>query len=89
MSYTPGVWHAVQMDREWVIRTVYHDQRRAMRCTVFPATCRAGGQDNEANAKLIAAAPDLLHALKRILDIYDRPAVGDIARAAIAEVDDA
>ena len=87
MSYTPGVWHAVRMDGEWMIRTVYHDQQQR-RCTAFPATCRAGGQDNEANAKLIAAAPDLLHALKRILDIYDRPAVGDIARAAIAEMED-
>ena len=38
-----------------------------------------------ANARLIAAAPDLLDALVMMLDAYEIPAVRDRARAAIAK----
>ena len=44
--------------------------------------------DNEANAYLIAAAPDLLEALKGVMRVADRATVEfDAARAAIAKAE--
>lgn len=53
---------------------------------------RRGEEENRKNARLVAAAPDLLDALKAVVAIADRKTVEfDRARAAIAkaeEVDD-
>lgn len=55
--------------------------------------CRVGGPDREANARLIAAAPELLDAVHNLMDILrDYGAIDNLdirireARAAIAKV---
>lgn len=76
---------------EWKIRSV-HGQPRG---TEYVAKCSAAkGLSAEANARLIAAAPELLEALKNILreaelgrehGVVDCAAVADECRKAIAK----
>lgn len=66
-GHTPGKWEAVLYPSGWNIRTVYVDSASGMRTTAWPATIDCGGQPNEANARLISAAPDMLEALKEIV----------------------
>ena len=55
-----------------------------------PSICKLVGNDKDANARLIAAAPDLLEALQNLLKVHEGEGgtqyhAGDIARAAIAK----
>jgi hypothetical protein len=84
--HTPGPWCLFKFDDGWhvnqqngpgFVETVYRIEHRAAEC--------------EANAKLIAAAPDLLAALNAMLthmgmdeDEWNKPTF-DQARAAIAK----
>lgn len=59
MTYTPGPW--IDLGRGTIV-----DTRR----TPVAVTCfRTNGAPEEANARLIAAAPELLAALKAFMDI--------------------
>lgn len=59
MAITPGTWEVWQSPSgKWAVRAVYEDDQ-GNRHTTWPAVCNATGEDNEANARLIAAAPKL------------------------------
>lgn len=86
-GHTPGPWETWQAPGTswWTVRAVYHDDM-GRRVTAYPAICNAGMQPNGANARLIAAAPELLEALKQVVSVADRKTVEfDLARAAIAK----
>lgn len=69
-KHTPGAWELWQAPTgEFAVRTTYTDDQ-GRRTTTWPAVCNAGGQPNEANARLIAAAPDMLEALKQFVEEY-------------------
>lgn len=59
-KWTPGKWEPwLSPDKKiWTVRSVYQDVH-GRRNTAWPAVCNAGAQDNEANAHLISAAPDM------------------------------
>lgn len=72
-AHTPGKWEAwkpASSINEWVVRSVYYVGKTRM--TAFPAVCRSGNQDNEANARLIARAPELLDANAQLRDEVDK-----------------
>lgn len=79
-QHTPGPWHAMPFNGG---ETIYaHDNHRVAECL---ATGKHG-EKHEANARLIAAAPELLAALQNILAANpDLAEVADEARAAIAK----
>ena len=89
-KHTPGPWVVVGS------RTKYVEARLVVSLMQEVAACgptladEGYGQQQEANARLIAAAPDLLEALKELADCgaeawgEDRPCV-KWARAAIAK----
>jgi hypothetical protein len=87
INHVPGPWRVYGLAVKWVS----HGQWRIL--------AKAGGtgltiEANMANAKLIAAAPDMIAALERIADMRDtegnaiemhRDELRGIARAAIAK----
>lgn len=78
MTHTPGPWKF-----EGPTNTI-----RSVPANYWLATMDSwdGAVDNAANARLIAAAPDLLEALQGVLRVADRKtAEFDAARAAIAK----
>lgn len=92
-KHTPGPWQVEFAHTQQSSGIVYwqvHDGSDAIACNQF---CAAGNA--EANARLIAAAPDLLGALKEILESpesqensYDCfQGLKDLARAAIAKAE--
>jgi hypothetical protein len=98
--HTPGPWEAQGEARLVGTNEEHHlwcgniwplgPSYRGEICTVQSADHISGisRQEAEANARLIAAAPDLLAALKGILVITDRDhVVWDAARAAIAKAE--
>lgn len=60
-EHTPGPWTAIEEEHTYVIRDADDD----------PVVWEYGGIDNEANAWLIAAAPDLLAVCIGILECLD------------------
>jgi hypothetical protein len=84
MNHTPGPWH---VEHGETTETLIVDSQ-----SVFVAEA---AEDMEADARLIAAAPDLLAALERIeahgrewdrSHLHEHECYEDIARAAIAKV---
>jgi len=82
---TPGPWVVIKADRGFIISANYGAYDVSVVRNV-------GNQDNEANARLIAAAPDLLEACKAVVKFWDsiteEDCVNNIhvqARAAIAK----
>jgi len=66
-THTAGPWF-VTTDHTGKVATVYADSEGARVCTFLGAVPRNLGPDSiAANARLIAAAPDLLDALKAIV----------------------
>jgi hypothetical protein len=65
-NHTPGPWLALPTvaPRGWNI------EARGCTYTVAIARDGTGAPENEANARLIAAAPELLEALTRLRDCY-------------------
>ena len=63
-KHTPGTWNAWETpDSIWVVRAHYLNEK-GLACTAYVAVCSSGGQDNEANALLMATSPKMLAALK-------------------------
>lgn len=62
---TPGPWNYRDDEPEWV--TDSNDNIAVARVTRYNTDANA----QHANAKLIAASPDLLSALQKLLEIYD------------------
>lgn len=85
---TPGPWSAHD-DEESMATSVVMNDFGDILCVV--GTYMTSAEEDYANANLIAAAPDLLEALKSIMELQTRGYVvlGDkcteIARAAIAK----
>ena len=87
-GYTPGPWEAVfadvpygELGEAWTVDGVFHSI-----CTVDSPKAHA-----EANARLIAAAPCLVEALRMVLDeghSYESEGMArDHARALLARID--
>ena len=92
-AHTPGPWLAVTSDANTVV-SIFGKGRPTRIAEVHSYTPGFGPArpERDANAKLIAAAPDLLSALRLMLaDFEDYPAserpchAFDVARAAIAK----
>jgi len=64
-KHTPGPWKVKDCRPDVSTRQVWTDESRG---SVMIAT--TGGTDKEANARLIAAAPDLLEALRCVQGHY-------------------
>lgn len=88
--HTPGPWtftgaaEARAKDGINLNQICFGDKSRNRVCTV--AGHGVSKEENDANARLIAAAPELLEALEGVLRVADRKTVEfDAARAAIAK----
>jgi hypothetical protein len=82
MSHTPGPWG---YEKYCGTVRVFYDIGRGTR-----PICKLIGEDEEANAHLIAAAPHLFEALEMMLEMsemggFGKAAAEDVARAAIAK----
>lgn len=104
-KHTPGPWVVSRESNEWNSPTAPRREIDALKacefggeptryrlaCVQYPPTQAGtmGAQEREANARLIAAAPDLLAALKDIIEgvdecwMFDNPGSVDRAQAAI------
>lgn len=84
--FTPGPWVGQTGHRTDLIRGIH---ARGGRLVVrFGGIAAPTSGEGQANARLIAAAPDLLAALKAALSVADRATDEfDLARAAIAEAE--
>lgn len=77
-SHTPGPWAVPDIDGVWDDTIPIHALDGSVVGTAWPLTYRCGDDDPEtqANARLIAAAPELLEALRNLLST---PEVEDLA----------
>jgi hypothetical protein len=70
VEHTPGPW---SFDQDWHrIPTIFAAEGRTMVATIEKGTCGRDarpGADREANARLIAAAPDMLEALLEVRNL--------------------
>ena len=87
-KHTPGPWESMPVDagihRFGIICA--NDPLGTSANDIAAVWLRGGQQKTEANARLIAAAPDLLEALQAVVRVADRSTVEfDAARAAIAK----
>lgn len=62
--HTPGPWKAVKTSGSWEVRRDAHDDLPIAQLWKVAAV----GMSHEANARLLAAAPELLDALKSLHD---------------------
>ena len=98
MSFTPGPWHVSELDGRTVgpVRVLRADGDVPQLQAVARVMDRTG--EWQANARLIAAAPELLQALRDLVDDYEAilgdgltaetaPAELRTARAAIAKAE--
>lgn len=86
LAATQGPWKAVSALRSWMVVTA-HGQRTFNICAI-----NTDRIEQEANARLIAAAPELLAACRRVLaavDDGDEMAAVDQCRAAVAKAQEA
>lgn len=90
MSHTPGPWHA--HEEATIVRWGYVSTSEERNRKFFIASCfdvpdlSPDANTSEANARLIAAAPELLEALREVVAISDRKHnAWDKAHAAIAK----
>lgn len=87
-DYTPGPWIAVRGLAYWEVKPEQKDGGRKLPFQIAD-TCSSDPEDpdrglQEANARLIAAAPDLLEALEEIVKEYcENPDNGRTLRWAI------
>ena len=69
-KHTPGPWFAFVDKGQTIIRTS-RTSAAFSPLAVVKGDKRDTLKDHEANAKLMASAPDLLEALRNISDLYD------------------
>lgn len=86
-KHTPGPWHYDEGDG-WVVS----DYPRHIICNPLDRSTNIGHEECDANAQLIAAAPDLLAALRAFVEFNDEPMGGppslwQAARAALAKAE--
>lgn len=94
-QHTPGPWYAVQFEKNARYQIVNQAARLSQSGARFIAELRGPlwpgvpqGPEIDANANLIAAAPDLLAALKAVVELSDRKHdAWDAAKAAIAKAE--
>ena len=101
-KHTPGPWKAVQHDRGWwtVLQGAWdisHNEASRPGVVASSKYSVMSIPENEANARLIAAAPELLEALKGAAMVIDAcirnsatvpvPGISRIMRAAIAKAE--
>jgi hypothetical protein len=84
MSHTPGPW-VIFVDRDEAEYVVLPAMRAGQIATVWAKD--AGDAIASANASLIAAAPDLLEALKRTKTVAMPPEITDLVYAAVAKAE--
>lgn len=89
-KHTPGPWTAQNDGRDIINIQHSNNDPGAISMTLAKVTARMTWRSQaEANARLIAAAPKLLEALKRFLDAWEFDSDGngaaEQARAAIAK----
>ncbi len=78
-THTPGPWH---VSDQWIVATGPYEAENWDRAWI----CQWGSTTTEANARLIAAAPDLLAALESMLEAFEPHLVAIIeAEAAITK----
>ena len=89
--HTPGPWMAVpggRHDQEVIITTQHRlDQSFSEICGLDVEFTGKHGDEQKANARLIAAAPEMLRALRAIVEESNDPGAVDCARAAIAKAE--
>ena len=78
MNYTKGQWKAELQGNllQWQIKT----DKENIAATNQTIVTDEDVEEIEANAQLIAAAPDMYEALKYMLNIFDRGVMGNIGR---------
>jgi len=85
MNHTPGPWEVQKLNTSCHAGTIPITKPgwgvAGRESKLIASVCGKAGEQ-ESNAHLIAAAPDMLEALETIMDIGDK-ACRDIARAAI------
>ena len=82
MAHTKGPWSAIEAQRGFIVTAIdgFYD---------IAVVRNMGNEDNKANARLIAAAPDLLEALQHAVDWLNAAGIAETmpvqlqARAAI------
>ena len=76
VAHTPGPWAFVKAGSfGWNIRGTWHGEPNSQLAYVDAGVCQTRGpftDENTANARLIAAAPDLLAALKAVVAVSNR-----------------
>ena len=85
-KHTPGPWKVGQYlgsPSSYCVHMDAGDKGRGI--DVVEAVAGTSAEERLANARLIAAAPDLLLALLQMIDGYKIPSVRNQARAAIAK----
>lgn len=75
VSHTPGPWHVWHTTNVTTLLESGRPERIVANCGVFSDGREAdsGYEENEANARLIAAAPELLAALHAVLNWFTPP----------------
>ena len=87
MSYTPGPWQASWEVDEWFVS----DHGKQWSCVATVSANELGRRrveddEAEANARLIAAAPELLEACRLALRHHDKAEVNDLRECLIAVI---
>jgi hypothetical protein len=82
-TFTPGPWHVEPTNSAKESYVVCPDEQGANGGSVVIGQCR--GPFMEGNARLIAAAPDLLAALKMLDERGHTQATWDFAKRALAK----
>lgn len=93
-THTPGPWHLDEAESEatvYVPKNGDHDDQREVATVKILRFVPDHAKEDLANANLIKAAPDLLAALKRVIQAFDVEAIDDgepwdSARAAFAAI---
>jgi hypothetical protein len=68
MSHTPGPWFSVRNEHYWEIRTASDRFEGSQIGNACSSEFVNDGQHAEANARLMAAAPDLLDFAKKVVE---------------------